>query len=266
VRDFGTCLVTGASSGLGAEISRELARRGRSVTLVARHEERLRALAEELAVEHDIRVDVVACDVSDADERERLVAELAERELEVEILVNNAGVGSAGRFHGLDASAQLKLVRTNIEAVVALCSAYVPQMVKRGHGAVLNVASLAAFTPIPHQATYSASKAFVLSFTEALSQELRGTGVRATAVCPGPMRTDFLEIAGLAESVGRVPPALWRLLPSTEATARAGVNGVSRGRRRVIPGAANRAAGVTLRVLPRTVTLPILRQFEPTGT
>ncbi|MGH2963770.1 MAG: SDR family NAD(P)-dependent oxidoreductase [Solirubrobacterales bacterium] len=259
----GTCLVTGASSGLGAEIAKQLARSGRAVTLVARREDRLRWLADSLAQDYNIRVDVVACDLSEPEQRRYLVAEVARRRLQVEVLINDAGVGKAGRFPTPDTGVQLQLVRMNIEAMVDLCGVYVPQMVDGKQGAVLNVASLAAFAPIPHQATYGATKAFVLNFTEALREELKGTGVSVTALCPGPMRTEFLEIAGLAESAARVPAPLWRLIPSAEATARAGVRGMERGHRRVIPGAANRATATLFRLLPRGLLLPALRHIEP---
>ena len=152
-----TCLVTGASSGIGADIARELAKRGHGVTLVARREERLRDLAKELEV-YGVRAEVVACDVTDPDARERMAEEIAERGLDVEVLVNNAGFGSGGLFWELDIEAEVRMVRTNCEAIVALCGRYVPEMVKRGRGAILNVASSAGFQPLPRQATYSASK------------------------------------------------------------------------------------------------------------
>jgi uncharacterized protein len=191
-----TCLVTGASSGIGADIARALAARGHGVTLVARRTERLEALAGELRARDGIRVETLGCDLGDAEARKRLSAEIEERGLEVEVLVNNAGFGTGGRFDRLDAKRELDMVRVNVEAVVDLCGRYVPEIVGRGRGAVLNVASTAAFQPLPRQATYAASKAFVLTFTDGLHQDLAGTGVTATTLCPGPVKTEFWHKAG----------------------------------------------------------------------
>jgi len=246
--------VTGASSGIGEELARELARRGHGVTLVARREERLRALASELAGAHGVRAEVAAADLADAGDRDRLLAELDERGLTVEILVNNAGLGTRGPFHALPAEREVAVVRLNVEAVVALCAALVPPMVARGRGAVLNLASSLAFQPVPLQATYSASKAFVLTFSEALTVDLHGTGVTVTALCPGPVRTDF---PGLITS----SPAAFFV--GVEEVARAGVDGLARGRRTVMPGVANQAGAVVGRHLPRAVYLPLARRLWP---
>lgn len=249
-----TAVVTGASSGIGEQLARELARRGHGVTLVARREGRLRELAAELASAHGIRAEIIAADVSEAAGRDRIVAALAERELAAEILVNNAGIGTMGLFHTLAAEREVALVRLNVEAVVALCAALVPAMVARGHGAVLNLGSSLAFQPVPRQATYSASKAFVLTFTEALRMDLAGTGVTATALCPGPVRTGF---AGLIES----SPGM--LFSSVEEVARAGVDGLARGRATVIPGAGNRGGAILGRHLPRPLYLRLAPRLWP---
>src|SRR5947207_9528019 len=191
-----TCLVTGASSGIGAEIARELARRGLGVTLVARREYRLRELAAELGES----TQVIACDVTDDAARKTVAAELDERGLSVDVLVNNAGFSTSGPFWKGDPDREVAMVRTNIEAVVAFCGLFVPGMVERGRGALLNVASTASFQPLPMQAGYAASKAFVLNFTEALHEEMRGTGVTVTALCPGPVKTEFVEVANLGNA------------------------------------------------------------------
>jgi short-subunit dehydrogenase len=255
-----TCLVTGASSGIGAEIARELARRGHGVTLVARREQRLRELAGELAAEHGVRAEAIACDLADAEARQRLVAAVAELGLEVEVLINNAGFTTIGRFQDLDPERELLEVRTNVEAVVALCADYVPRMVERGRGAVLNVASTAAFQPIPRQVTYSASKAFVLHFTEAMHSDLQGTGVTATALCPGPIRTEFLEAAGRGEAAELGPSFVW---VSPAKVARAAVAGLERGRRVVVPGVLNLIGAIAGRHTPRALTLPLMRRLWP---
>src|SRR6478672_8264971 len=191
-----TCLVTGASSGIGTEIARELSRRGYGVTLVARREERLRELAAELGDGAAYEV----CDVTDADARKALAECLAVRGLEVSVLVNNAGFSTSGPFVQSDRGRELDMVRTNIEAVVDFCSLLVPGMAERGRGAVLNVASTASFQPIPMQSGYAATKAFVLSFTESLHAELAGSGVNVTALCPGPVKTEFVDVAEIPDA------------------------------------------------------------------
>jgi short-subunit dehydrogenase len=254
-----TCLITGASSGIGAEIARELARRGYGVTLAARREDRLRELAEEIA-EDGVRADVVTCDVTDEDSRRRMVEEIAGRGLDVEVLVNNAGFGSAGRFQKLDADTEVQMVRTNCEAVIALCGAYVPKMVERGRGAILNTASIAGFQPLPRQATYSATKAFVLTFTDALFCDLAGTGVTVTAVSPGPVPTEFDQVAGLEDEMASLPSFV---VKSPEEIARAGVQALEKGRRHVAPGIVSTMSAFGGHYTPRTVLLPLMRRFYP---
>src|SRR3954453_1333110 len=253
-----TCLVTGASSGIGAEIARELARRGHGVTLMARREDRLRELADEL----DVRAEVVVCDVSDEAARARAVREIEERGLTVEVLVNNAGFGSAGRFQRADRDTEISMVRTNVEAVVDLCGAYVPAMAERGRGAVLNVASTASFQPIPRQAPYAASKAFVLSFTEALSADLAGTGVTAAFLCPVPGPTEVVETAGISPDLQEGPKIVYK---DPDEVARTAVEGMAKGRRLVVPGLANKLGTVAGHYTPRSVALPLLDKFYPVG-
>src|SRR5687768_15456272 len=257
-----TALVTGASSGIGADIARQLAERGHGVTLVARREDRLVALAEEIESKLHVRTDVIGCDLSDAAARERLVAELQARGLAVSILVNNAGFGSAGQFQDLDLDGELRMVRTNVEAVVHLCGEYIPVMTERGEGAILNVASTAAFQPLARQSTYSASKAFVLSFTEALSSDLKGTGVTATALCPGPVRTEFTDQHQGFDAAASTPDFVWM---SAEETARAAVKGLERGKRVVVPGVGNRIGALAGQHAPRSVLLAATRRFYPLG-
>ncbi len=257
-----TALVTGASSGIGAEIARILAERGHGVTLVARREDRLTALAEEIEAKLHVRADAIGCDLSDATARDGLVAEIRARGLDVEILVNNAGFGSAGRFQELDLDGELRMVRTNVEAVVHLCGEYVPGMVDRGEGAVLNVASTAAFQPLARQSTYSASKAFVLGFTEALSSDLKDTGVTATALCPGPVKTEFTDQHEGFNAASSTPDFVWM---SAEDCARAAVKGLERGKRVVVPGVGNRIGALAGQHAPRSVLLAATRRFYPLG-
>jgi hypothetical protein len=255
-----TCLVTGASSGIGADIARELSRRGHGVTLVARREDRLDELADELRRDHGVRVETIGADVTDPDARHSLAGELAERGLTVEVLVNNAGFGSGGAFHELDVEAETEMVKTNVEAVVALCGTFLPGMVERARGAILNLASLIAFQPVPYQATYGATKAFVLQFTEAVHTELRGTGVTITALCPGPVRTEFGAAGGFGGADERIPGFMWL---SPEEVARAGVDGLEKGDRVVVPGRVNQIAALGGRHVPRSVLLPLVDRLWP---
>ncbi|MHB8463393.1 MAG: SDR family NAD(P)-dependent oxidoreductase [Acidimicrobiales bacterium] len=257
-----TCVVTGASSGIGAEIARELARRHLGVTLVARREELLRALADELSSAHGVRAEVLGADLTDADARAAIPAAVEARGLIVDVLVNNAGFSTTGPVERSDHAREVAMLRTNVEAVADLCSLLVPGMVARHTGAVLNVASTAAFQPLPGQAGYAASKSFVLSYTQALRAELRGTGVTATALCPGPVETGFVEVSGLSdeEAEGAVPKFMW---VSAGAVARAAVGGMASGRAVVIPGAANRIAAAAAHMTPRKVLLPILARQHP---
>ena len=257
-----TCLVTGASSGIGADIARELARRGFGVTLVARREEPLRALAGELATRHGVLAGVIAADLTQESSRSALAREIAGRGLTVDVLINNAGFSTWGPVHRADRERELALVRTDVEAVVDLCTLFVPGLVERGRGAVLNVASTAAFQPIPGQAAYGGAKAFVLSYTQALRAELRGTGVSATALCPGPVETGFAQAAGTTdeEANATLPKIMW---VSSEAVARAAVDGLERDRGLVIPGTANRVAAHAAHLTPRSLLLPFLARQHP---
>ena len=254
-RQTTTALVTGASSGIGVALAGELARRGHALILVARRADRLRDMAAEISGEHGVRVEWIAADLTDASERDRVPAEVAARGQVVDVLVNDAGMGTAGRFHELPVAKEVQLVRLNVEAMVALCGAFLPGMVERGSGGVLNVASVSGFMPVPQQATYSASKAFVLTFTEALTIDLHGTGVTATALCPGPVKTEF---AGIIEGL---PGALY-VEPAR--VAREAIDGLEQGRLSVVPGAFNKVNAVSGRYAPRRMFLPLARRFWPT--
>lgn len=257
-----TCVVTGASSGIGREIAHQLAQRGHGATLVARREDRLRAVADELAATHGVRADVVAADLTDPDARRRLVDTVAERGLTVDVLVNNAGLSTVGPVHRNDPERELGMIRTDVEAVVDLTTRLLPGMVERGRGAVLNVASTAAFQPMPGQAGYAAAKAFVLSYSQALGAELRGTGVTVTALCPGPVDTEFAASAGFDanEASAALPRFMW--VPVT-AVAREAVEGLDRGRSVVIPGLGNKLGALGGRLTPRRLLLPIIARQHP---
>ena len=257
-----TALVTGSSSGIGADIARELAQRGHGVTLVARREDRLKALADELAQAHQVRTEVIAADLTDADSRGALPGKIEALGLIVDILVNNAGFTTMGPVHQATREAELSMVRTNIEAVVDLCTLFAPGMVTRHRGAILNTASTAAFQPLPGQAVYGASKSFVLSYGRALGTELKGTGVTVTTLCPGPVETGFAEASGLTdeEAGAALPKFMW--VPAAQ-VAQAAVEALAAGRAVVIPGAANRVGAMAAHLVPKSWILPMLASQHP---
>jgi uncharacterized protein len=255
--DSSTALITGASAGIGAAIASELARRGRGVTLVARREDRLRSLADELAGEFGVRAEALGADLEDGTAREDLVRRTDELGVDVEILVNNAGFGGGEDFARTERERLLAMVEVNCVALLALQAAYLPRMVERGRGAVINIASTAAFQPLPGAATYGATKAFVLSLSEAVHEELKGTGVTVTAVCPGPVKTEFTQVAGLERAEEQVPGIVWT---SVESVARQAVDAAADGKRAIVPGLLNRAGALTGQHAPRMLALPIVKR------
>ena len=255
--DASTALVTGASSGIGAEIARQLAARGYGVTLAARREELLRALADEIAAEHGVRADVVTADLGDESGRDALEAAVAALGVDVSILVNNAGFGDNGPVHRADRQKLLKMVRLNCEALVDLQARYSTGMADRGAGGILNVASTAAFQPIPGSATYSAAKSFVLNLSEATHSELKGKGVTVTALCPGPVKTGFAEAAGVEGWEEKLPGAFWT---PVEQVARQAIDGLASGKRVVVPGIMNRTGALTAQHTPHALILPLLKR------
>jgi uncharacterized protein len=259
-RPTSTALITGASSGIGEEFARQLAAKGHGVFLVARREDRLRALADEIEREYGVRAAVAAADLGDQQERARLPGLVSENGLEVDILVNNAGFTTVGDVHE-NPDRQLGMIRVNIEALVDLTTMWLPGMTARGSGAVINVASTAAFQPIPVQSTYAATKAFVLSFTEGVSSELRGTGVTITALCPGPVATEFTEAGGFKHDKPG-PSFVWS---SAEDVVKAGIEGAQKGKRVVVPGMVNRFQTSFGRHGPRSVVLgPVASAYRRT--
>lgn len=252
-----TAVVTGASAGIGEALARALAERGHGVTLVARRGERLEALARELADAHGIRAEWIAADLSDAAERERVAAEIEARGLTVEVLVNNAGFGIYQPFAGSARDRELDQVRLLVEAVVDFDARYVPGMVERGRGAVINLASTAGFQPLPGNGTYAASKSFVLLHTESLREEVRPKGVTVTAVCPGPVATEFQE-NGNPAFTDRMPKVVWA---DAERVARDTLRAVDRGKRSVIPGGpVVRMFFGPNRMAPARLALPVARR------
>jgi short-subunit dehydrogenase len=247
-------VITGASSGIGEEFARQLAAKGYDVALVARRRDRLDAIAADVAGKDGVEALVFERDLSKEKEREALLADLEESGKQPIGLINNAGFGSSGRFRDLDQAREREQVRLNVEAVHHLTGAVLPGMVERGTGSVLNVASVASFQPLPGMATYSATKAFVRSFSEAVNAELAGTGVSCTALCPGPMATEWEEIAevgsGWQPQVAYVTP---------ERCVRDAIRGMEKGQRLVIPGRVPQVMALGGHMTPRSLLLPLAR-------
>jgi hypothetical protein len=256
-----TSLVTGASSGIGVEIARELARRRHGVVLVARREGPLTELASELRSQHSVRAEVIALDLADADARRSLPSTVAEMGLVVDVLVNNAGFGTSGAIATAEEERETAMARTNVEAVVSLTTLFVPGMVERQRGAVLNVGSTAAFQPLPGQAAYGATKAFVVSYTQALRAEVGHARIKVTVLCPGPVETEFEQVAEIADVEAHTLPRFMWL--SAKAVALAGIDGLEHGRAVVIPGIANLLSARAAYLTPRSLLLPILAGRSP---
>ena len=237
-------VVTGASSGIGLAFAERLAREAWDLVLVARRRERLEELAGRLREAHARRVDVLAADLTDP-AGVHAVEERIAAERNRELLVNNAGLGTSGAFAELDRDGEEQELRLNVVALVRLTHAALEAFRERGHGTVVNVSSLAGFQPAPFNATYGATKAFVNSFTQALHEELRGTGLRVQLLCPGFTRTEFQDVAGVDTT--EVPAFAWM---EPEAVVAASLEGLRRGELLVIPGAGNKVLGAVLRTLP----------------
>jgi hypothetical protein len=252
-----TALITGASAGIGLELARVFALHRHDLILTARREERLRQVAGELG-SRGITAHVIATDLATVEGPRRLFEEVGNHGLQVEYLVNNAGFGTFGPFVETDLERSLELVRLNVSAVTELTGLLLPAMVERRSGRVLNVASAAAFQPGPLMATYYASKAYVLHFSEALAEELEGSGVTVTALCPGPVRTEFQDVADMGTS-GLV---LNRRLMSAEAVAEIGYDAMMRGKACVVPGLGSKLLAFAVRVAPRRLVAKFVRRLQ----
>ncbi|MGC2652470.1 MAG: SDR family oxidoreductase [Mycobacterium sp.] len=246
-----TVVVTGASSGIGTELARGLARRGYPLLLVARRRDRLDELAEELGDRHSVAVEVLPLDLGEAESRGQLAERL--KADPIAGLCNSAGFGTSGVFHTLPLDRESQQVTLNVLALMELTHAALSGMVERGTGAVLNIASIAAFQPLPGMAVYSATKAFVQTFSEAVHEGLHGTGVSCTVLCPGPVPTEWAEIADADHvniGIAQVSP------PDVAAAA---IAGMVDGKRSVVPGVVPKVASMGGRFVPRSVLLPALR-------
>jgi hypothetical protein len=240
-------LITGASAGLGVEFARQLSKRGHRLVLAARRKDRLDELARQLGNARAVEIDL-----SKKDAAAKLMADIEATGEEVDLLVNNAGFGLIGRFAELDASRERQMIDLNVGALTNLCRAVAPQMIARKSGAILNVASTAAFQPGPKMAVYFATKAFVLSLTEALHEELKPHGVRVTCLCPGPTRTEFGEVAGFGGS-----GLFDRVAMEAPQVVAAGLKGLDKNHAVVVTGLLNKVVAASTRFAPRPVVRKI---------
>jgi uncharacterized protein len=243
-----TVLITGASSGIGRELARLFAGDGADLVLIARSEGRLRELAGELAAEYGVQAQVVPADLSRPGNPEEIAQTLAQRHVDVDVLVNNAGFGTHGPVAGIGVGRQLEMIEVNVAALTALTALLLPGMLERRRGAILNVASTAAFQPGPNQAVYCATKAYVLSFTEALAEEVRGSGVRVSCLAPGATDTGFAAQADMAGT-----RLFRRGVMDAGRVAQAGRDGLQRGKTLIIPGLRNRVLAFSVRLSPRVL-------------
>jgi uncharacterized protein len=250
-----TALVTGASGGIGEDLARLIAAGGRNVVLLARSADKLQALAGELSAAHHIEATVLAADLAGASASSEIVRTLAGRGIAIDMLVNNAGFGTSGSFAREYPGEQLNMLQVNVVALTALTRAFLPGMIERKHGRILNVASTAAFQPGPFMAVYYASKAYVLSLSEALAEETADSGVTVTCLCPGPTSTGFQSRAHVDKS------RLFNLTRVAQSAdvAQAGYDGMLAGRRLVIPGLMNKITTQSIRISPRASVLKIVR-------
>jgi short-subunit dehydrogenase len=254
-----TALVTGASGGIGLELARLFAADGYDLVLVARSKDKLTQISEELGAQFKVSAHVLMKDLARAESPREIFAELEAAGVSVDVLVNNAGFGSYGLFAEADERAQLEMLQVNVVALTHLTKLFLTGMIARGRGRVLNVASTAAFQPGPLMAVYYATKAYVLSFSEAIANELAGTGVSVTALCPGPTETGFVAAAGMEKS---------KLFEANVMDARtvalAGYRGMREGKAIVIPGLRNNIMARSVGFAPRSLVTKIVRRVQET--
>jgi short-subunit dehydrogenase len=251
-RRMGRVLITGASAGIGAELAREFASHAHSLVLVARSKDKLDALAGELRAAHDTDAIVLAADLSASDELGAVVQHLHDNDIDVDILVNNAGIIDIGPFADAAPEKLQQLIALNIAASTALTSLLLPPMIERKFGRILNVASLAGFQPVPSMAVYAASKAYVLSLTEALAEELTGTGVKVTALCPGLTDTNMVSSIKAQSKTAQWTPSF--LISDPKSVAKQAYRALMAGQTILVPGLPNQIAAAWSQVTPRWLT------------
>lgn len=253
-----TALITGASAGIGAVFARELAARKTNLVLVARSEDKLKQIASQLRSQHNIQVDIIVQDLTAADAAKNVFEAVSQKGLTIDLLINNAGFGDYGAFAELDGERQIKIVQLNILALVDLTHKFLPGMRQRRSGGIINLASTAAFQPMPYFSVYAASKAFVLSFSEALWAENRSYQVRILAVCPGPTDTKFFQDA-------KFPPSLENLAAqnytSPQEVVRESLHALEKNHSSVVPGIKNQLQVILPRFVPRSAIATVVEKL-----
>jgi uncharacterized protein len=254
-----TALITGASGGIGEEFAKVLARKGMNLVLVARSQDKLQALAQQLQTQHNISVKVIAQDLSKVNSAQIVFDQL--KDTPIDMLINNAGYGTYGYFHETDLQTELDEMQLNMVTLVHLTKLFLPQMLQRKHGRIMNVASTAAFQSGPLMAVYYATKSFVLNFGEALAVELKGTGVSMTTLCPGGTESGFQQRAAMTES-----KLVQNNMMTSKKVAEEGIEAMLKGRRVIVNGFRNQALAFLVRLLPRyTVTDMVFNMQKRVG-
>ena len=254
---MGTALITGATSGIGLELAQLFAGDGHDLVIVARRKELLNKIADQIKTDFGVKVTVIPKDLTEKDSPQEIFDQLSDSGIEIGIVVNNAGFGAVGEFSDLDHQRQIDMLNLNINSLVSLTRLFLPDMIERNHGGILNVGSLAGFQPGPYAAVYYATKAFVLSFTESLAEELKGKNIKISCLAPGPTNTEFGEVSGLDKSF------LFKFgTMGAKEVARQGYMGFKSGKTIVIPGFTNRLLPFLVRISPRTLVRKITARLN----
>lgn len=257
-----TALITGASSGIGAAFAQALAMRQMNLVLVARSKDKLDLLAQQLQEQYSIQTEVLTQDLTAPDAATRIFESITQKKIAIDFLINNAGFGSYGPFHESSRTKQLDMIQLNITALVDLTYQFLPQMQERGSGCIINISSIAGFQPLPYMSVYAATKAFVLSFSEALWAENQDTGVKVLALCPGPTKTNFFDVAGF-ERLASASSDNQRSA-SPESVVQAALKALEENVCTVVPGASNQLIANVPRFLPRETLVNLVeQQFRP---
>lgn len=248
----GYTLITGATSGIGYELAKLYASDGYNLILVSRNVERLKTVEKKLQL-YNVDIKILSVDLSNDNSANDIVSFVNKENLSINILINNAGIGSFGYFNEIDEKREIELIHININALTKLTKYFLPQMIKKNHGGIMNVASTAAFCAGPKMATYYASKAYVLNLTEAISEEVNGSGVKVSCLCPGPVKTDFQGKAGIKKS----EKAKKYLMEANE-VANIAYKEFNRGKVIIIPGFKNKLLVISTKLLPRSISRKIV--------
>lgn len=251
-------LITGASAGIGAEFARRLAARGMHLVLTARRLEPMEALAREMHTRHGTRSEIILADLTDPVQAQALAREITSRGVTIELLINNAGFGNVTEIENTDIDRVMRMLRLNVGALTELTYRFLPGMLERRHGAIINVSSVAGFQPVAYMSAYAASKAYVLHFSEALWAEARDRGVTVMALCPGSTRTEFFEVAGVPNWLKKRPSQ------SPEQVVKAALRGMEKGKQCVVPGWRNRLITLLVRLATRRMVVhESMKYFRP---